>query len=135
MKIVEFASAEEQLALWKLVSDNVWGAISQQAKAEAEQKASKKAQAKKVPKRKGMGIPPPKFVAPPPKLPTPKPNPQLSVGKTVPKSLTPISAKPVGLVGVQPKVPADMQQLVNPQQTLGSQQTAKKSLKSGISAK
>ena len=52
MRIVEIASAEEQLALWKLVSDNVWSAISQQAKAEAEQKALVKAQAKKAPKPK-----------------------------------------------------------------------------------
>lgn len=135
MRIVEFASAEEQLALWKLVSDNVWGAISQQAKAEAEQKALKKAQAKKAPKRKGMGMPPPKFVPPPPKLPTPKPNPQLPTAKTTAKAATPIQAKGAGVVGVQPNASTNMPQPSNPQQTLGNQQSAKNRLKSGVLAK
>ena len=131
MRIVEFASAEEQLALWKLVSDNVWGAISQQAKAEAEQKALKKAQAKKAPKRKGMGMPPPKFVPPPPKLPTPKPNPQLSTAKPA----TPTQAKGGGVAGVQPNASSNLPHPTNPQQTLSNQQSAKKSLKSGVLAK
>ena len=135
MRIVEFASAEEQLALWKLVSDNVWSAISQQAKAEAEQKALKKAQAKKVPKRKGLGMPPPKLVPPPPKLPTPKPNPQLTNTKPAAKAATPIQAKMGGVVGVQPNASANMPQPTNPQQTLGNQQSAKKSLKSGVLVK
>ena len=135
MRIVEFASAEEQLALWKLVSDNVWGAISQQAKAEAEQKALKKAQAKKAPKRKGMGMPPPKFVPPPPKLPTPKPNPQLANTKPAAKSANPIQVKGGGTVGVQPNASANMPQPTNPQQNLGNQQSAKKGLKSGVLAK
>ncbi|MGV1017976.1 MAG: hypothetical protein ACOYBW_11445 [Fluviibacter phosphoraccumulans] len=135
MRIVEFASAEEQLALWKLVSDSVWSAVSQQAKAEAEQKALKKAQAKKAPKRKGMGIPKPKVVPPPPKLPTPKPNPQLATTKPVAKAATPIQANVGGVVGVHRKSSADMQQLTNPQQPLGSQQSAKKSLKSGVLTK
>ena len=135
MKIVEFASAEEQLALWKLVSDNVWSAISQQAKAEAEQKTQKQAQAKKAPKRKGMGIAPPKFVPPPPKLPTPKPNPQLATAKPAAKQANPVQAKGSGTLGVQPKTLIGLQQLSNPQQTLGSQQSAKKSLTNGILAK
>lgn len=135
MRIDEFASAEEQLALWKLVSDNVWSAISQQAKAEAEQKALKKAQAQKVPKRKGLGMPPPKLVPPPPKLPTPKPNPQLTNTKPAAKAATPIQAKMGGVVGVQPNVSADMQQPTDAQQTLGSQQSAKRRLKSGVLAK
>ena len=135
MKLVEFASAEEQLALWKLVSDNVWSAISQQAKAEAEQKALKKAQAKKAPKRKGLGMSPPKFVPPPPKLPTPKPNPQLATAKPAAKSAIPIQAKGGGVAGVQPNASADIQQPTNPLQTLGSQQSAKKRLKSGVLVK
>lgn len=135
MRIVEFASAEEQLALWKLVSDNVWGAISQQAKAEAEQKALKKAQAKKAPKRKGMGMPTPKFVPPPPKLPTPKPNPQLANSKPAAKSATPIQAKGGGIAGVQPNAASNLPHPTNPQPTLGTQQSAKNRLKSGVLAK
>ena len=44
MRIFEIASAEEQLALWKLISDNIWTAISQQAEAERRQRAEKAAQ-------------------------------------------------------------------------------------------
>lgn len=40
MEIVEIASAEEQMALWKLINDNVWAAIHQQARDEAERKAA-----------------------------------------------------------------------------------------------
>ena len=49
MRIDEFASAEEQLALWKLVSDNVWAAIAMQAEQERRAKAEKAARSK--PKR------------------------------------------------------------------------------------
>ena len=31
MRINEIADAEEQIALWRLVSDNVWSAINTQA--------------------------------------------------------------------------------------------------------
>ena len=72
MRIFEIASAEEQLALWKLISDNIWTAISQQAEAERRQRAKKAAQAKLKPKiggkrggRKSLP-PPPKNYAPTP---------------------------------------------------------------------
>ena len=46
MRLVEFASAEEQLALWKLVSDSVWTAISVQAKQQARSKSMQRGKAK-----------------------------------------------------------------------------------------
>lgn len=46
MRIDEFASAEEQLALWKLVSDNVWGAIATQAAQQRRAQAEKAARSK-----------------------------------------------------------------------------------------
>ena len=49
MRLCEFASAEEQLALWKLVSDSVWASINTQAKQEAEQKAAAQRAAKLKP--------------------------------------------------------------------------------------
>lgn len=138
MKIVEFASAEEQLALWKLVSDNVWDAISQQAKAEAEQKALKKAQAKKVPKRRGMGMPSPN-VPPPPKIPIPKPSPPPSASRPIAKPVNHTLQQQVQSVGlaksIQPKAPADTQQHANLQQAVGNQQTVNKARKTGILAK
>jgi hypothetical protein len=76
MTLLEIASAEEQMALWKLVNDNVWAAINQQARDEAERKAEAQRAAKlKGGKGKVKGVassvripspPPPKKAAPPP---------------------------------------------------------------------
>jgi hypothetical protein len=76
MRLLEIASAEEQMALWKLVNDNVWAAINQQARDEAERKAAAQRTAKlKGGKGKVKGVtssvpipspPPPKKAAPPP---------------------------------------------------------------------
>lgn len=73
---MEIASAEDQMALWKLINDNVWAAINQQARDEAERKAAAQRAAKfKGGKRKSKGaspsvrlpLPPPtKKAAPPP---------------------------------------------------------------------
>ena len=52
MRLREFASAEEQMALWRLVSDNVWASIGQQVKQERQQRAEKAALAKVKAKRK-----------------------------------------------------------------------------------
>lgn len=43
MKFVEIASAEEQLALWKLVNDSVWAAIQRQSSDEQRRKTAKRA--------------------------------------------------------------------------------------------
>ncbi len=51
MRIFEIASAEEQLALWKLISDNVWSTISQQARTEAQQRATAAAKSRLKPKK------------------------------------------------------------------------------------
>ena len=40
MRINEIADAEEQIALWRLVSDNVWIAIHTQAEEQAKQRAA-----------------------------------------------------------------------------------------------
>ena len=51
MRIFEIASAEEQLALWKLISDNVWSTISHQARTEAQQRAAAAAKSRLKPKK------------------------------------------------------------------------------------
>ena len=56
MRLREFASAEEQMALWRLVSDNVWASIGQQVKQERQQRAEKEAQAKTKRKPSGKSI-------------------------------------------------------------------------------
>ena len=86
MRIVEIANAEEQLALWKLVNDNVWQAIETQRQQQAQAAQAKAAQAKLKPRkgRKGgrgkisipMPPPPPSPKAPPAKKPEATANPQ-----------------------------------------------------------
>lgn len=51
MRIFEIASAEEQLALWKLISTSVWAAIEQQVQQQQQERA---AQAKRA-AAKGKG--------------------------------------------------------------------------------
>ena len=86
MRIVEIANAEEQLALWRLVNDNVWQAIETQRQQQAQAAQAKAAQAKLKPRkgRKGgrgklsIPMPPPPLSpkAPPAKKPEALPNPQ-----------------------------------------------------------
>ena len=86
MRIDEFASAEEQLALWRLVNDNVWQAIETQRQQQAQAAQAKAAKAKLKPRkgRKGgrgkISIPmppsPPSPKAPQAKKPEASPNPQ-----------------------------------------------------------
>ncbi len=55
MRLYEFASAEEQLALWKLISDKTWAAIQQQAEQQAREKAERAAKAKSTKSKKMRG--------------------------------------------------------------------------------
>jgi hypothetical protein len=50
MRLSEFANAQEQLALWKLISDTVWDSISVQAQAQEQKRAKDAKAAKKAPK-------------------------------------------------------------------------------------
>jgi len=71
MRINEIADAEEQIALWRLVSDNVWSAIHTQAEEQARQRAAAEQQRKLKPKRGRNGSV--AHTSPPPKSPAPKP--------------------------------------------------------------
>ena len=112
MRIVEIANAEEQMALWKLVNDNVWQAIETQRQQQAQAAQAKAAQAKLKPRkgRKGgrgkLSIPmppsPPSPKAPPAKKPEALPNPQ----QAKPQNLQPLA---------QGQHFAQRQQLVQPQ--------------------
>jgi hypothetical protein len=68
MKINEITNAEDILALWKLISDNTWSAIQQQADQQAREKAERAAKTKstKGAKRGGGRRSPPIAI---PKLP------------------------------------------------------------------
>jgi len=83
MKIKEVTNAQDQLDLLRVIIDNTWSAIKQQADAEARQRAAKavktKPQAVKAPKK-------------PPYAPQPKPLPRPPQQLTQPKQVAP---KPV----------------------------------------
>jgi hypothetical protein len=53
MRYLEFANAQDAMAMWKVISDNTWAAIAQQAEAEAKQKAERAATRKSTSKRGG----------------------------------------------------------------------------------
>ena len=87
MRLYEFTNAEEQLGLLRVIIDNTWTAISQQAKQQKDAEEQRKVQAKAMPRkdkggrRMGKRVPTPH--QPPPKKPptpqvqqaTPKPTP------------------------------------------------------------
>ena len=143
MRINEIASAEEQLALWKLISDNTWAAVTQQAEAERRQRAEKAAQRKLKPKIGGKrggrkSLPPPPHITPPPppKKQAPpqaktevgkQPSQQMGGGMKQPQATTantqlpdarPTQQKTVGMAQQQPNAtnPQAAQQPLTPQQ-------------------
>ena len=73
MRINEFANAEEQLALWKLISDGVWTAVRTQAEQQARANAERaqQAKAKKPTSKRSKSVKAP-YAPPPPLLPEPK---------------------------------------------------------------
>jgi len=75
MRLVEFASAADQLALWKLISDTVWTSIAIQAQQEAKDKDQRrKAKSKRITRQATVPVRPVSM----PKLnqPAPVPPPQ-----------------------------------------------------------
>ena len=71
MRLQEFADAEEQIKLWKLISDSVWNGIKQQAAAQEQmladrQKKKPKSATRAKPSKKPKSVAAPK----PSKLPT-----------------------------------------------------------------
>ncbi len=98
MKINEITNAEDILGLWKLISDNTWSAIQQQAEQQAREKAERAANTKstKTPKR-GVGRKPALVAPPKPKLPI---VPAVSQVKTA--STAPVQ-QPVVSKGAMPK--------------------------------
>jgi hypothetical protein len=96
----EIANAEDQLGLLRIIMNNTWSAISQQASTQAKQKAAEaskpKAKTPKAPKPKAVRLP---------QRPTPSPVPQQArsmqsvvtkptVTKPVPQSKTIAPSKP-----------------------------------------
>lgn len=70
MRLFEIASAEEQMALLKLIMDKTWEALTTQQRQQAQQKATPKP---KPAKARSPKVP---YAPPPPKLAKPRVNPQ-----------------------------------------------------------
>ena len=75
MRINEIASAEDQMALWRLVSDNVWQAIETQRQQQAQAEQAKAAKAKLKPRGSRKGKSRSAATMPSPKTPPPKKSP------------------------------------------------------------
>ena len=72
MRFTEIANPEDQLALWRLISDNVWSAVAAQARELARQKAQAAATSPKVKKPKPKKAVPKPIQPPKPKAPAPR---------------------------------------------------------------
>ena len=60
MRLAEFASAQDQLTLWKLISDTVWSRLSTQSQSTplpAQARPTPRPQAKPAPQRKSISKP------------------------------------------------------------------------------
>jgi len=91
---MEIANPEDQLALWRLISDNVWSAVlaqAQQAAAQKAQAAAKPKPKKFKPKKALPKTPPP----PKPKAPAHKPPPAKSAVPQQARMLTPSGPSPL----------------------------------------
>ena len=88
MKVKEVTNPEEQLALLRVIIDNTWGAIKQQADTYAKQKAQ---QPVAKPKKRGANPKPIPYAAKPPPLPKPRaaypPKPQPVMKSTIGKAI------------------------------------------------
>jgi len=127
MRLTEFASAADALAMWKVISDNTWAAIAQQAEAEAKQKAERAAARKSVSKR-GSGKSTAK-PAPPKRLPPPLQHVSAPVAKDAKSTSSAEQAKTE--VGKQPTQQQSQliqakptQTIVQPPQLISNQQVA-----------
>ena len=90
MRIFEFSDANEQLALWKLISDSVWAAIASQADSERTAKHRQSAATKKASPRKAKKKP--QSVAAP--KPTKQPKKQQVTDKSATSVIPPIDQRP-----------------------------------------
>lgn len=106
MRINEIASAEEQIELWKLISNSVWQSLQQQEREEQQRNAAAKKNAPKGKRgRRSVGSIPslPKVPAPKPPTPPKQSTPNKIAGAVplpnasqpaAPKTLAPASALP-----------------------------------------
>ena len=101
MRLEEFASAQDQLDLWKLVSDAVWAGINTQHQQQAQMAAQTKAQ----PKTQAKGSGPKGSTAKPIKIPVPRAPPKPVPAPQQKPAQAAAIAKPKGQVAVPAAAP------------------------------
>jgi hypothetical protein len=93
MKMFEVTNAQDKLDLLRLIMDNTWTAIRQEAEVEAKKKA-----VSKVPKPKAIRIPAPKLQA----VAKPNPNPaNKPLTQAKPTQAKPLQASPIKPINTQ----------------------------------
>ncbi len=130
MRLVEIASAEEQIELWKLVSNSVWQSLQQQQHEEQKRRAEAAAKKRVMPKggkalarvgKAPIAMPPPVPISnqPPPAKQT---GPQTTDSSTPQSSVNePLASGALSVASAQPnakKLPASA--LPNPRKTVGN---------------
>ena len=125
MRINEIADAEEQIALWRLVSDNVWSAIHTQAEQQAKQRAAAEQKRKLKPKRGRKGSvahtpPPPKLPAPKPQASDKPPSPTATANKSAQQDVNPRAYPVTNAQQSSTAKPAPSATLDNPSATVGN---------------
>jgi hypothetical protein len=137
MKINEITNAEDILALWKLISDNTWMAVHQQAEKQARDRAEQAAKSTKGKKRAGVRRSAPRAVPKPmppavPVVPQAKPavidpvqQPTVAQGALPSKgpwvaSQVPVAPLPTSLPSKQEAPSADAQQKAGTQLKLSA---------------
>ena len=105
MRIFEIASAEEQIELWKLVSNSMWQSLEQQQREEQQRKAAAAAKKRVEPKGgKRVGSAPAKPnpipIPTPSKLPTKQAHP--NVKQTLPPAIKTVPSATLPTASAQP---------------------------------
>jgi hypothetical protein len=129
MKIAEVASAEDQLALWRVISDNTWRAINAQAEQERRAKAERAARSKSQRPKRGVRRSSPKAVST--AVPAVKPD-STGTGKSAEKANQQPSAIAINPAPQQPQSPSapkdamgqQPQATIKPTPTVASSSTA-----------
>lgn len=125
MRLMEIASAEEQMALWKLINDNVWAAINQQARDEAERKAAAQRASKlKGGKRKSKGASPSVRLPPPPPTKKAAPPPPQQQKTAVGAQQLPTRAANPQQLAAEPAQPTSAHQPIAPTQQTAATSSA-----------
>jgi hypothetical protein len=114
MRLYEFTNAEEQLGLLRIIIDNTWTAIAQQAKQQKDAEVQRKAQARALPhkakggRRMGKRVPTPRQPQPK-KLPTPQAQQATPISTPIQTGVAPRKPLPTPTTNITQPIPPSNQ--------------------------